>query len=69
MTAKEFLDLHFTEPDDLVNGDFRFIFERKLDEFAKIKKIELQDNILIELSTLNRFNQIKNRIYKLNLIK
>ncbi len=40
MTAKEFLDLHFTEPDDLVNGDFREMFERKLEEFAKIKILE-----------------------------
>ncbi len=34
MTADDFLNKHFQEPDDLVNGQFRKIFKKKLIEFA-----------------------------------
>ena len=34
MTAHEFLNKHFQKPDDLVNGQFREIFKKRLIEFA-----------------------------------
>ena len=65
MTAKKFLDYHFPKPDDLVNGDFIELFAKKMQEYADIKVRDFKNKVLMELSTINRFEQIKKRIDKL----
>lgn len=69
MTADDFLNKHFQEPDDLVNGEFREIFKKRLIEFTTYHVELATKKIKKSIESDNNFWWVETQIDNLNLLE
>jgi hypothetical protein len=62
MTVEEFLNKHFQEPDDLVNGKFRDIFKKRLIEFATYHVEQAIYEFSFDKHNMDEEERVKQRI-------